>query len=54
MVGLSLALAACVIVVASIVVLLVVQPGTKSSPSRQPGLCFDSAMQMEMPCSQSP
>ena len=47
--------AACLIVVSSIVLLLVVQPGKKSAPSNQPGsLCFDSAMQMEMPCSAGP
>ena len=52
---LSLAMAVCVIVVLSVVLLLVVQPGKKSAPSKQPGsLCFDSAMQMEMPCSSGP
>ncbi len=52
---LSLAIAASAIVVLSIVVLLVVQPGKKSAPSKQPGaLCFDNAMQMEMPCSSGP
>jgi hypothetical protein len=55
LVGLSLAMAVCVIVVLSVVVLLVVQPGKKSAPSQQPGsLCFDSAMQMQMPCSSGP
>jgi hypothetical protein len=54
-VGLSVAMAVCVIVVLSVVVLLVVQPGKKSAPSQQPGsLCFDSAMQMQMPCSTGP
>ena len=44
----------CVIVVVSIVLLLVVQPGTKPASGNQPGsLCYDSAMQMQMPCSTS-
>jgi hypothetical protein len=48
-------MAVCVIVVLSVVVLLVVQPGKKSTPSQHPGsLCFDSAMQMQMPCSTGP
>jgi hypothetical protein len=42
---------ACVIVVVAIVLLLVVQPGKKSAP---PKLCYDSAMQMEMPCTTGP
>jgi hypothetical protein len=50
-----LIIAACVIVVASILLLLVVQAGKKSAPSNQPGsLCWDSGMQMEMPCSTAP
>ncbi len=54
-VGLSLALAACVVVVLAVVVLLVVQPSKKAAPLKPPGsLCFDSAMQMQMPCSSSP
>jgi hypothetical protein len=54
-VGLSLAIAVCLVVVVSVVVLLVVQPGKSSSPSNQSGsLCWDSGMAMEMPCSSSP
>jgi hypothetical protein len=54
-VGLSLAIAVCLVVVVSVVVLLVVQPGKTPSPTQQSGsLCWDSAMAMEMPCSQSP
>ena len=52
-IGLALAIATCVIVVVAVVSLLVVQPGKKPTP-KPPSLCFDSAMQMEMPCSQTP
>ena len=48
-VGFSLATAACILVIVAVVVLLVVQPGKKSTPK-----CWDSAMQMEMPCSATP
>jgi hypothetical protein len=53
-VGFSLAMAACVIVVLAVALLLVVQPGKKSAPSQPGSLCFDSAMQMEMPCKPAP
>jgi len=42
-------IAVCLVVVVGSVVLLVVQPGKSSG--NQSGQCFDSAMQMEMPCS---
>lgn len=49
-----LAMAVCVILVLSVVLLLVVQPGKKAAPTKQPGsLCWDSAMQMEMPCAET-
>ena len=54
-VGFSLAVAACAIVVVSVVLLLVVQPSNKPAPIKQPtSLCWDSAMQMDMPCSSAP
>jgi hypothetical protein len=42
---------ACVIVVVAVVLLLVIQPDKKPAP---PKLCYDSAMQMEMPCTTTP
>jgi hypothetical protein len=50
-VAFSLAIAVCVIMVASIVAVLVIQPGKKPA-SNQPSMCWDSAMQMDMPCSE--
>jgi len=44
-VGFSLATAACIVVILAVVLLLIVQPGKKPAPT-----CWDSAMQMEMPC----
>jgi hypothetical protein len=53
-IGFVLAMAVCVILVLSVVLLLVVQPGKKAAPTKQPGsLCWDSAMQMEMPCAET-
>jgi hypothetical protein len=46
----ALAITACVLVAVGSVVLLVVQPGKSSSNPKQ---CWDSAMQMEMPCTSS-
>jgi hypothetical protein len=50
-VAFSLAIAVCVIMVASIVAVLVIQPGNKPASNN---LCWDSAMQMDMPCSSRP
>jgi hypothetical protein len=47
----SLAMAGCVIVVLIVVLLLVVQPSKKPAPKQPGSLCWDNAMQMEMPCS---
>jgi len=49
----SVAMAGCVMVVVIVVLLLVVHPSQK--PAQKPAsLCWDSGMQMEMPCSPSP
>ncbi len=51
----SLAIAVCAIVVLSVVLLLVVQPSNKPAPIEKPrSLCWDNAMQMQMPCSAAP
>jgi hypothetical protein len=50
----ALAMAACVMVVASVVLLLVVQPSSKPAPIQSPSLCWDAGMQMNMPCSSGP
>jgi hypothetical protein len=47
----SLAMAGCVMVVLIVVLLLVVHPGQKPAPKQPGSLCWDNAMQMEMPCS---
>ncbi len=51
MVAFSLIIAACLAVVVTGIVLLVVQPGNSSTYHPGTSVCFDSAMQMNMPCS---
>jgi hypothetical protein len=46
----AVTIAACALVAVGAVVLLVVQPGKSSGNPKQ---CWDSAMQMEMPCASS-
>ena len=46
-----LVIAVCVLVVTSFTLLLVFKPGKKPASSK---LCWDSAMQMEMPCTTNP
>jgi hypothetical protein len=53
-VGLALVVASCVVVVLAIVSLLVVQLGNTPASKPSSSLCFDRAMQKEMPCSQTP
>jgi hypothetical protein len=46
-----LVITVCVVVVASFTLLLVFKPGKKPASNK---LCWDSAMQMEMPCNVTP
>jgi hypothetical protein len=46
-----LVIAVCVLVIASFTLLVVFKPGKKPASSK---LCWDSAMQMEMPCTTAP
>jgi hypothetical protein len=46
-----LVITVCVLAVASFTLLVVFKPGKKPASSK---LCWDSAMQMEMPCTTAP